>query len=199
MCDDAFSDLSARVACRALGLPFGGARAHGSAYFGPGNGPILLDQVRVMRAARLVVVVVVCACGGRQAHRAQRRRWTEQITSFQPCSLSCSPSRCAHRSRAWATRLGWMTAPGTHGGSTTAATLRTSAWPALMLRRRRLPSGWQMGTPPPTQCGAGSRSSCAASGGLCGEWGAHRPASWCRRWSANSADTCTCGVGPTQH
>ena len=58
MCDDGFSDLSATVACRALGLPFGGALAYGSAYFGRGTGPILLDQVWVWRSTMLLLRVV---------------------------------------------------------------------------------------------------------------------------------------------
>ena len=46
VCDDAFSDLTASMACKALGLPSAGARSHGQAFYGRGEGPILLDQVR---------------------------------------------------------------------------------------------------------------------------------------------------------
>ncbi|GLG96508.1 Uncharacterized protein GBIM_03472, partial [Gryllus bimaculatus] len=45
VCDDDFGPASAAVACRALGLAAGGARARKGGAFGPGRGPIWLDQV----------------------------------------------------------------------------------------------------------------------------------------------------------
>ena len=43
VCDDAWEDADARVACRQLGL--GGGTAHGLAYRGEGTGHIWLDEV----------------------------------------------------------------------------------------------------------------------------------------------------------
>ncbi|KAK3599041.1 hypothetical protein CHS0354_012526 [Potamilus streckersoni] len=45
VCDDDFTNIDAMVVCRQLGLPFNGATAIGSSYFGAGSGPILLDDV----------------------------------------------------------------------------------------------------------------------------------------------------------
>ena len=45
VCDDEWSLQDANVACRQLGF-VGARRAYGSAYFGPGEGPIWLDNVQ---------------------------------------------------------------------------------------------------------------------------------------------------------
>ncbi|KAL5012866.1 hypothetical protein ScPMuIL_011417 [Solemya velum] len=46
VCDDSFNNASARVACRGLGMPYTGAMAVLDGRYGPGNGSILLDEVR---------------------------------------------------------------------------------------------------------------------------------------------------------
>ena len=45
VCDDEWSLQDANVACRQLGF-VGARRAYGSAYFGPGEGPIWLDNLQ---------------------------------------------------------------------------------------------------------------------------------------------------------
>ena len=45
ICDDEWSIQDANVACRQLGFQ-GARRAYGSAYFGPGTGPIWLDNLQ---------------------------------------------------------------------------------------------------------------------------------------------------------
>ena len=45
ICDDEWSLQDANVACRQLGF-VGARRAYGSAYFGPGEGPIWLDNLQ---------------------------------------------------------------------------------------------------------------------------------------------------------
>ena len=45
ICDDEWSLQDANVACRQLGFQ-GARRAYGSAYFGPGTGPIWLDNLQ---------------------------------------------------------------------------------------------------------------------------------------------------------
>ena len=46
ICDDYWSDDDASVVCRQLGYSADGAVARPRAYFGPGTGPIILDDVR---------------------------------------------------------------------------------------------------------------------------------------------------------
>uniref|UniRef100_A0A1X7U1B7 Deleted in malignant brain tumors 1 protein n=1 Tax=Amphimedon queenslandica TaxID=400682 RepID=A0A1X7U1B7_AMPQE len=46
VCDDSWNAPDAQVACRQLGLPFSGAVAYGSAYFGLGSGAIILDDMQ---------------------------------------------------------------------------------------------------------------------------------------------------------
>ena len=46
ICDDYWSDTDASVVCRQLGYSADGAVARLRAYFGPGTGPIILDDVR---------------------------------------------------------------------------------------------------------------------------------------------------------
>ena len=44
VCDDGFSNTAARVVCKSLGYNSG--EATGKAYYGAGNGPIWLDDMR---------------------------------------------------------------------------------------------------------------------------------------------------------
>jgi deleted-in-malignant-brain-tumors protein 1 len=46
VCDDFFDYRDAQVFCKQLGLPYTGAVAYGSAFFGRGSGPIHLDDVQ---------------------------------------------------------------------------------------------------------------------------------------------------------
>lgn len=46
MCDDLFTNASAAVACRAMGLPYSAAEAVPSAAYGSGSGAVLLDEVQ---------------------------------------------------------------------------------------------------------------------------------------------------------
>ncbi|XP_072037032.1 uncharacterized protein [Amphiura filiformis] len=46
VCDFGWEDHDAAVVCRQLGFPYEGAKAYGDAWFGEGNGPILLDEVQ---------------------------------------------------------------------------------------------------------------------------------------------------------
>lgn len=66
VCDTGFNDNAARAVCRGLG--YAGGIAKGTAYFGEGSGPILLDAIN---------------CTGTE-------------TSFAKCSFDTSTQACSH-------------------------------------------------------------------------------------------------------
>ena len=45
MCDNRFSGSDAKVVCRQLGYSTSNAKVLGGAYYGPGGGPVWLDEV----------------------------------------------------------------------------------------------------------------------------------------------------------
>ncbi|XP_065928599.1 deleted in malignant brain tumors 1 protein-like [Magallana gigas] len=80
VCDNSVTDNMAAVVCRSLGLPWNTSEVYGNAVYGPGSGPIWLDNVN-------------CEGSEISIDDCQHRVWgTHNCNHSKDVSINCSPN-----------------------------------------------------------------------------------------------------------